>query len=228
MPGYSVHRYPTRSQALDAVAKTLAKALAPSAQKQNRMTFGVCGGRSAGELFPLLAACPLSWASVDVLLVDERWVPIQSPESNEKLVRDSLLQDRASAATMVGLKTSHDRAIDALDAVEQRLDQLKLPIDALLISMGDDGHIASLFPGGVANAEARRRVVATTSPLPPHERISLSPTVLRDSQRIILPVFGENKQALFDQVIQQGSREDYPVRHVLDHEEVRCEVFLAP
>ena len=112
--------------------------------------------------------------------------------------------------------------------MEQRLDQLNLPIDVLLISMGDDGHIASLFPGGVENSEACKRVIATTSPLPPHERISLSPWVLRDSRHIILPVFGETKRALFDQVIQQGPSEDYPVRHVLDHEGVRCDVFLAP
>jgi len=213
---------------LDTVAKTLAKALGAALHEHGRVTVGVCGGRSAGELFPLLAACPLPWASVDVLLVDERWVPTQSSESNEKLVRDSLLQDRASVATLVGLKTGHDRAADALDAVEQRIDQLKLPIDVLLISMGDDGHIASLFPRGVENSEARKRVVATTAPLPPHERISLSPWVLRDSRHIILPVFGETKYTLFDQVIQQGPSEDFPVWHVLDHEGVRCDIFLAP
>ena len=98
MPGYSVHRYPTRSQALDTVAKALTTALEAALQEHGRVTVGVCGGRSADELFPLLAASPLPWASVDILLVDERWVPTQSSESNEKLVRDSLLQDRASVA----------------------------------------------------------------------------------------------------------------------------------
>ena len=228
MSGCSVKNYPTRVQALDAIVKSLVKALESALQKQNRITFGVCGGRSAEALFPLLAASALPWASIDVLLVDERWVSTQSLESNEKLVRDSLLQGHASATTLVGLKTNHDRAVDALDAVEQRLDKVELPIDALLISMGDDGHIASLFPSGVENSENDRRVVATTSPRPPHERISLSPWVLRNSQRIILPVFGEGKQALFNQAIQQGPNTDYPVRHVLTQTDARCEVFFAP
>ena len=163
-----------------------------------------------------------------MVLVDERWASTESVESNEKLVRDNLLRGHATAATLVGLKTHQDRAVDALDAVEQRLDKVELPIDVLLISMGDDGHIASLFPNGTENSENDRRVVATTSPRPPHERISLSPWVLRSSQRIILPVFGEGKQALFDQAIQQGPNTDYPVRHVLTQTDARCEVFFAP
>jgi len=228
MSGYSVKSYPTRTEALGAVTKTLQSALQSALQEQDRIVFGVCGGRSAEALFPLLAASLLPWASIDVVLVDERWVSTQSPESNEKLVRDSLLQGHASTTALVGLKTHHDRAVDALQAVEQRLDQVGLPIDVLLISMGDDGHIASLFPGGVENVEENRKVVATTSPFAPQERISLSPWVLRNAQRIILPVFGEGKRTLFDQVIQRGSSTDYPVRHILNKPDRPCEVFLAP
>ena len=228
MSSHSVETYPTRAQALDPITKSLVKALESALQHKSRTTFGVCGGRSAEALFPLLAASSLPWTSIDVVLVDERWVSTQSVESNEKLVRDNLLQGHATAATLVGLKTHHDRAVDALDAVEQRLDKVELPIDVLLISMGDDGHIASLFPSGVENGQNHRRVVATTSPLPPHERISLSPWVLRNSQRIILPVFGEGKQALFNKAIQEGPTTEYPVRHVLTQTDARCEVFLAP
>ena len=228
MPGYSLKSYPKRLEALDVVAKYLVQLLESALQHKSRITFGVCGGRSAEALFPLLAASSFPWTSIDVVLVDERWVSTQSAESNEKLVRDNLLQGHASAATLVGLKTHQDRAVDALDAVEQRLDRVELPIDVLLISMGDDGHIASLFPNGTENSENDRRVVATTSPLPPHERISLSPWVLRNSQRIILPVFGEGKQALFNQAIQEGPTTEYPVRHVLTQTDARCEVFLAP
>ena len=228
MLGYSVKSYPKRLDALDAVAKHLVKLLESALHNKSRITFGVCGGRSAEVLFPRLAASPLPWASIDVVLVDERWVSTQSSQSNEKLVRDSLLHGYASAAALVGLKTDHVRAVDALRTVEQRLDQVQLPIDVLFISMGDDGHIASLFPGGVENLEGNRRVVATTSPSVPHERISLSPWVLRNAQRIILPVFGPEKQTLFDRVVQRGPNMDYPVRHVLKKANCCCEVFLAP
>ena len=103
----------------------------------------------------MLAELPLSWDSVDVLLIDERWVVAQSDQSNEKLVRNTLLQSHGFAATVVGLKTHHDCAWKALDAVEQRLDQGMLPIDAPFVSMGDDGHIALLFPQGAENSETR-------------------------------------------------------------------------
>ena len=123
MSGYSVQRYPTRSEALEAVASHLGQALESAMRNDNRVTFGVCGGRTAEALFPMLAELPLNWDSVDVLLIDERWVDTQSDQSNEKLVRDKLLQRHGSAATVVGLKTHHDSAAEALDAVERRLDQ---------------------------------------------------------------------------------------------------------
>ena len=92
MSGYSVQRYPTRSEALEAVASHLGQALESALRNDNRVTFGVCGGRTAEALFPMLAELPLNWDSVDVLLIDERWVSSESAKSNEKLVRDTLLQ----------------------------------------------------------------------------------------------------------------------------------------
>ena len=228
MSGYSVQRYPTRSEALEAVASHMGQALESALRNDNRVTFGVCGGRTAESLFPMLAELPLNWDSVDVLLIDERWVDTQSDQSNEKLVRDKLLQRHGSAATVVGLKTHHDSAAEALDAVERRLDQGMLSIDVLFVSMGDDGHIASLFPEGAENSETRRKVVAASSPRPPHERITLAPWVLQGAKHIILPIFGDKKQALFGRVTQQDLSMEYPVWHVLCHDDPRCEVFLAP
>ena len=155
MPGYSTQRYPTRPEVLETVANHLGQTLESALRKQNRITFDVCGGRTAEALFPMLAELPLSWDSVDVLLIDERWVVTQIDQSNEKLVRNTLLQSHGFAATVVGLKTHHDCAWKALDAVEQRLDQGMLPIDAPFVSMGDDGHIALLFPQGAENSETR-------------------------------------------------------------------------
>ena len=155
MSGYSTQKYPTRSEALEGIASHLGRVLESALANHNRVTLGVCGGRTAEALFPMLSGLPLNWDSVDVLLIDERWVPSESAKSNEKLVRDTLLQSHASAATVVGLKTHHDSAPEALDAVEQRLDQGMLPIDAPFVSMGDDGHIALLFPQGAENSETR-------------------------------------------------------------------------
>ena len=228
MSGYSTQRYPNRSEALEAVASHLGQVLESALANHHRVTFGVCGGRTAEALFPMLSELPLNWGSVDVLLIDERWVSSESAKSNEKLVRDALLQSHGAAATVVGLKTHHDCALEALDAVEQRLDQGLLPIDVLFVSMGDDGHIASLFPQGAENSETRRKVVASSSPLAPHERISLAPWVLKAAKRIILPIFDEKKQALFDKVTRQDPSTEYPVWHVLSHDDTRCEVFLAP
>ena len=92
MSGFSVQRYPTRWEALQTVATCVRQTLEFALANHHRVTFGVCGGRTAEVLFPMLAESPLNWDSVDVLLIDERWVSSESAKSNEKLVRDTLLQ----------------------------------------------------------------------------------------------------------------------------------------
>ena len=152
--------------------------------------------------------------------------PRAGESDGEKALRESDEANRAAARA--AQEAARRAAAEALAAVERRLDQGMLPIDVLFVSMGDDGHIASLFPEGVENSETRRKVVAASSPRPPHERISLAPWVLQGATRIILPIFGDKKQALFDRVIQQDLSTEYPVWHVLCHDDPRCEVFLAP
>ena len=222
-----MNEFSSGDQAIGAAATRLEQILKQSLALRGKASLGVCGGRTATALFPILSQCLLDWTNVQIFLVDERWVSIDDDDSNERLVRSLLLQGPAAAARLCGLKTKHTTAKNALSEVEQRLVDLGVPFDVVFLGMGDDGHIASLFPGGRENEERARLVAASTAPVQPVERISLSPGALGQARHIVLPVIGAAKRAVLDKALTPGPVSRFPVRHVLTSQSASCELFLA-
>ena len=223
----SMNEFASGDQAIDAAAEKLEQILKQSLALRGRASLGVCGGRTAAALFPTLSQRLLDWTNVHIFLVDERWVPIDNDDSNEKLVRSLLLQSHAAAARFCGLKTKHTTAKNALSEVEQRLVDLGVPFDVVFLGMGDDGHIASLFPGGRENQERARLVTASTALIQPVERISLSPGALAQARHVVLPIIGAAKRAVLNRALTPGPVSKFPVRHVLTSQSTSCELFLA-
>ena len=95
----------------DVMAQTLANVVAgklrESVDARGSACLSVGGGRFPKPFFRELAKQELPWANVTVVLGDERWVSPEDEASNEKLVRDNLLQGPAAQASFVGLKTDH-------------------------------------------------------------------------------------------------------------------------
>ena len=81
----------------------------------------VCGGSSPVELFEYLAQAELDWSQVVVVPSDERWVPADDAQSNERMLRDTLLTGRAADAMFVSLYRPTDRPADAVSDVEGAL-----------------------------------------------------------------------------------------------------------
>lgn len=190
-------------QLAEAVAAQLHHAIAT----RGRALLAVSGGKSPIALFEHLRQQPLDWASVTVLLVDERCVPHTHPDSNTALVRQHLLQDGAAEATFV---TFFD-ALDAIDtlaaAANQRLAALHWPLDVAVLGMGEDGHTASLFPAapGLDTALHTTAHVAWVRPdaigHAPHPRLTLTLPTLQAARQLHLSLAGPAKQAVYRQAL---------------------------
>ncbi len=100
----------------------------------------------------------------------------------------------------VGLKTRHDNPLAAVDEIHQRLDRLPLPLSLTVLGLGEDGHIASLFPGMNPDLTDTHHCVAVAPPVAPSLRVSLSLDILANSEHIALVVTGNNKRRLLDQL----------------------------
>lgn len=200
-----------------AAAVTLAAALGRALEGEARARLLLSGGRTPGPAYAALGRAPLDWSRVDVALVDERWLLPDDPDSNARLVRDSLLADRASAARFESI-TRPGRDIE--EAVTIANMHAAHPAGIVVLGMGEDGHVASLFPNmiGLADALASRRpyvaVDATGCPGAGAwtRRVSLTPAGLAPAHTRLLLIRGARKRELLDQVLAGDDPMEFPVR----------------
>jgi len=211
-----VKAFPDRDALAEATAEVLAEALSQPGPK----TFAATGGSTPGPTYDRLSRRDLAWADVTVTLTDDRWVDIASPLSNEAQVRGRLLVGPAAAAKFVPLKGTGATPQADADAVEPDLGRIT-PFDAVLLGMGPDGHIASLFPGdpnlaAALNPKGARLCLGVDmSGLEPFvPRVSLTVRALLDARLAVVLVTGHDKRDLIEGVL-NGSNIDYPVAAIL-------------
>lgn len=212
------------------LAGKMAEALRQGIAERGQATLIVSGGRTPLELFRQLSRQELDWQRVTITLADERWVNRDHGSSNEKMVRNSLLQGEVAKATFIALKNEAETAAEGQARTEEALAALPLPADVTVMGMGDDGHIASLFPGSATLAQAldlqtTRRCMAITPITAPLERMTLTLPVILDSRRIYLLLAGESKREAYERAEKGTDQNDMPVRALLNQQQTPVEVY---
>ncbi len=221
----------------EGLARTLASQLAASLNTaiaaRGLASVVVSGGKSPIRLFERLRAEPLDWSRVCVALADERWVDPSDPGSNEKLVRDFLLQGPAAAARFIGLKNGAPTPDLGAVSAWETFARVPRPFDAVVLGMGDDGHTASLFPRSpnlpaALNPAAVAGCAGMWSPVAPHPRLSLNLSALLDSRRVVVLLTGTEKWQTYCVASAEGPVQDMPIRALLRQRRTVVEVMWAP
>lgn len=192
--------YPDIESLSQGVADFATTALQSTLSRQQQATLAVPGGSTPRHYLPALAKCALPWDRINITLTDERWVDVNDEQSNERLVKHCLMQHLPANARFTGLKTGHADPFAAVETVHRRLADLPLPLSLALLGLGDDGHIASLFPGMNPETFTAQHCVAVAPPIASSPRISLSLALLVQSEQIALVVTGKNKRRLLDRL----------------------------
>ncbi len=179
------------------VAQMLASELRAALRQRETVTFAVPGGTTPGPVFDSLCGVNLDWDRVHVILTDERWVPEINAQSNAALIRARLLKDNAAVARF----TPYFSESDTIEKVASDLSGTlsgALPIDVLLLGMGDDMHTASLFPGAegmvVAMAQDAPMFAPIWLPGDPVRRFTLSAPALQGAMSIHVLITGAQKR----------------------------------
>ena len=202
---------PTAEQAADLAASYLLTHLVTT---EGRFRMAVPGGRSPGRIFDWLVPRVLEWERVDVLFADERALPPEDSESNFRLVRERIVTPLGARAPRV-IRMRAD-ASDLEAAAREYESEVVVPLDLVLLGVGEDGHIASLFPHSPLLDERERRVaVVTDSPKPPARRLTLTPRALAEARHVVVIATGAGKSdAVARALAAAGEIRDCPARLV--------------
>lgn len=187
----NLQRYGSRDAASAAAAALVTGALSARLSRQAEASLVVSGGRTPAASLSRLAATPLDWDRVAVTLTDERCVPVDDDASNERMVRQRLLRDKAAGARFARLD-------------DDGLASLPRPFACSLIGMGEDGHFASLFPDmdgldAALDLDGPAGCVPVRTAASPHGRVSMTLALLAQSDLLLLLAFGEAKLAVLEE-----------------------------
>ena len=149
------------------------------------------------------------------------------------MLRETLLDGNARAATVLSLFLENESPESACLVLEDEVEELPLPFCVSLLGMGDDGHFASLFPDGkgkdykaALDPDGERSFIAVKTAASPHARITLTLSMLAHSEQIILLIFGDTKKRTYTKAKAANSR--LPVARLLHQKRAPVRVIWAP
>ena len=198
----------------DDLVRATARTIEGSAAGKDRLSVAISGGSTPKPLYEMLGKPPykdtLAKTKIIWVVVDERYVPITDPQSNEAMIRKTLFAN--------GLSPNHSllRFDTSLGDPEKTAAQFENEwkaheidtLDLVLLGMGDDGHTASLFPGTDVLNVTDRIAAPVFVPRMNQWRVTLTFPVIRAAKSRIVMTAGESKRSMLQQ-IRDGA--DYPI-----------------
>lgn len=213
------HAHGGTNQWAAAVVADIAAALQADLDRKGQARLLLSGGKTPAPVYQALATSALDWAKVEVALVDERWLPAGDPNSNARLIQETLLTSRAAAAHFHPMLSSDRSLHESVVAANQ----VAGPASVAVLGMGADGHLASLFPNmrgfdqALQSAADYIEVDASDCPGagPWPRRISLTPGGLAKAAHRVLLITGEQKRALIERALDGVDTRELPIRIAL-------------
>jgi 6-phosphogluconolactonase len=202
-----VEKYPDTAALVAAAGDRLVDAITDAIDERDRAQIVLTGGGTGVGLLKRVGdqADKIDWSKVHLYWGDDRFVPADDDERNEKQAREALIDHiDIPAANVHAMSPSGGEFGDDLDAAALDYDHVLAAnaddgqpapdFDVHLLGMGPEGHINSLFPETPAVRESSRLVIGVSdSPKPPQRRITLTLPAIQRSREVWLVVSGAAK-----------------------------------
>lgn len=206
-----------REKLLDLFVRTWGSLSQEAIGARGRFTAALSGGKTPVPFYQRVAEFPDSfpWGKTHIFLVDERWVPPDHPDSNYRLVQENLLSRAAIPPENIHpipvSEGSPESAAHRYEETLKKFFQLSAPgefpeLDLIVLGMGEDGHIASLFPGHPALLENQNLAIAVRRDGITPDRITLTLPVINRGKHILWVVTGKEKAAVLKRILEDKER----------------------
>jgi 6-phosphogluconolactonase len=195
---------------------------------------GLAGGSTPMAAYADYAASAMPWPQVQLVLIDERFVPLSDSQSNEANIASAFAAVKSRLAVWQGLYQAADSIVRAAAQADTAIRQFGLPLDATVIGMGTDGHIASLF---VESADFAAAVDAVDPPtvMPIRfaagdgktDRLSFSLPALLQTRHAVFCITGTDKRDILQGCL-DGSTPHMAAARFLARFTGPVEIFWSP
>lgn len=237
--GWIEHDYPDTNALVEQVARELQDACDGAIRDRGAAWLALAGGRTPLPIYARLAAAAFA-GTITAIPTDERCVAHDHPACNLRALREAFASN--AGITAQALTREDGDAAASLAQARMLLAVNAQPFDCVLLGMGADGHVASLFPGaanianGLALDSGLDAIATLPDPLPPEApfaRISLTLPRLLHARAVHLVVAGEDKRRVLRQAQQQDDGAAaipgrVPVAALLHARDHRVQVHWSP
>lgn len=214
----NIHTFKQEIDWIKVCTECIASNLSHQIQSKGEANLAVSGGTTPFVIYKELSRQELDWSNIDLIQVDERYVPESNPESNWQNVYKSF----------EGVDFRQIIRFEYLDQIQNTLSQTesKLPpkLGLTILGMGLDGHFASLFAGGEYwdNPNSVKAMI-TQAPAnyPTKDRLTLSPKYIYNSEQIIILIKGQDKYIKLQQYLQNlAGAKNWPLEYLYNHPKI--------
>lgn len=214
------------------LCELIVEALKADIDSNSAASLLVSGGSTPKNLFSKLSQENLDWSKVTISLVDERFLPDDHKDQNGKLVRETLLINKAARAKFVSLVQDASNEAVNLGLCRQNLNLIPTPFSAVILGMGTDGHTASLFPGSSQlvdgmDLENESDLISSEPTNAPYQRITFTRKALLNTKNLILHCYGEDKEKILNEAKSSNNWTKYPISGFIHQDHVELKTFWS-
>ncbi len=182
------------------VARRIAMRARHAIKTRGLFRIALAGGETPRRCYERLREMTVDWKRVQVYFGDERCLPRGDAQRNDTMAHEALLEHIDIPPENVHAIPAERGARIAAAEYEEILERA-MPLDLVLLGMGEDGHVASLFFGNPAVERKELAVPVFNAPKPPPERVSLGLSVLNAARAKLFLISGRAKQDALKKVV---------------------------
>lgn len=206
---HNIHVFDSNVELVKAAAEKIVEIVTLAITERSRCSVALAGGSTPRDVYALLATenyrSRVEWENVFLFWGDERCVPPEHPDSNFRMVKESLLANINIPPLNIFRIRGEIEPAAAAEEYEFILNDFfknAAPrFDLILLGLGDDGHTASLFPGTNALDETQRWAISIFVPKFNSYRMTLTLPVINNARHVVFIVSGKSKSQIIPRVI---------------------------